>query len=213
MNGKKILLVEGKDDQHVVYAIRDSHRIDKDSFIIQEKQGVDNLFEGLEVNLIEGSSAIERIGIVIDADQDLNARWQKTLNILRKADYQNLPIQPEATGTIIEQDFKPIFGVWIMPDNQLRGMLEDFLEFLVPDKDKNEVWTKAIKCSQEILDEIGEEKRFSKIHLSKAKIHAYLAWQNEPGKPFGTAITAKYLQADNPHCEKFVEWLNRLFVE
>lgn len=213
MNGKKILLVEGKDDQHVIYAIRDSHGIDKDSFIIQEKQGIDNLFEGLEVNLIEGSSAIERIGIVIDADQDLNARWQKTLNILRKADYQNLPAQPEANGTIIGQDFKPILGVWIMPDNQIRGMLEDFLEFLIPDKDKNEVWTKAVKCSQEILDEIGEEKRFSKTHLSKAKIHAYLAWQDEPGKPFGTAITAKYLQADNPQCEKFVEWLNRLFVK
>jgi len=212
MNGKKILLVEGKDDQHVVYAIRDSHEIDKNSFIIQEKQGIDNLFEGLEVNLIEGSSAIERIGIVIDADQDLHAGWRKTLNILRKAGYQNLPAQPEANGTIIGQDFKPTFGVWIMPDNQIRGMLEDFLEFLVPDKDKNEVWTKAVKCSQEILDEIEEEKRFSKIHLSKAQIHAYLAWQNEPGKPFGTAITAKYLQADNPHCEKFVEWLKRLFV-
>ena len=212
MNGKKILLVEGKDDQHVVYAIRDSHGIDKDCFIVQEKQGVDNLFEGLEVNLIEGSSAIERIGIVIDADQDLNARWRKTLNILRKAGYQNLPAQPEANGTIINQDFKPTFGVWIMPDNQIRGMLEDFLEFLVPDKDKNEVWTKAVKCSQEILDEIGEEKRFSKIHLSKAQIHAYLAWQNEPGRPFGTAITAKYLQADNPKCEQFVEWLKRLFV-
>ena len=212
MNGKKILLVEGKDDQHVVYAIRDSHEIDKNSFIIQEKQGIDNLFEGLEVNLIEGSSAIERIGIVIDADQDLNAGWRKTLNILRKAGYQNLPAQPEANGTIINQDFKSTFGVWIMPDNQIRGMLEDFLEFLVPDKDKNEVWTKAVKCSQEILDEIEEDKRFSKIHLSKAQIHAYLAWQNEPGKPFGTAITAKYLQADNPKCEQFVEWLKRLFV-
>ena len=212
MNGKKILLVEGKDDQHVVYAIRDSHEIDKNSFIIQEKQGIDNLFEGLEVNLIEGSSAIERIGIVIDADQDLNAGWRKTLNILRKAGYQNLPAQPEANGTIIGQDFKPTFGVWIMPDNQIRGMLEDFLEFLVPDKDKNEVWTKAVKCSQEILDEIEEEKRFSKIHLSKAQIHAYLAWQNEPGKPFGTSITAKYLQADNSQCEKFVEWLKHLFV-
>ncbi len=57
-----------------------------------------------------------------------------------------------------------------------------------------------------------EEETFSEIHLSKAQIHAYLAWQKEPGKPFGTAITAKYLQADNPHCEKFVEWLKRLFV-
>jgi hypothetical protein len=33
------------------------------------------------------------------------------------------------------------------------------------------------------------------------------------GRPFGQAITAKHLQAENPYCEKFVEWLKRLFVE
>ena len=26
----------------------------------------------------------------------------------------------------------PRFGVWLMPDNQSRGILEDFLHFLVP---------------------------------------------------------------------------------
>ena len=101
-----------------------------------------------------------------------------------------------------------------MPDNKIgRGMLEDFLSFLIPDKDTNQVWAKAVKCSQEVLNEVAEENRFGEIHLSKAQIHAYLAWQKECGKPFGLSITAKYLQADNPNCEKFVNWLKRLFVE
>ena len=209
MNGKNLLLVEGKDDQHVIYAIRDSYNISKDAFNIQEKQGIENLFEGFEVNLIEGSSSIERIGIVIDADLNLNARWQKTLDILRKADYQIATAQPNEDGTIFEQELKPKCGVWIMPDNKIHGMLEDFLGFLVPPNDK--IWAKSVECSKEILE--MPEKSFPAIHLSKAQIHAYLAWQKEPGKPFGTAITAKYLQADNPHCEKFVDWLKRLFVE
>lgn len=209
MTGKNILLVEGKDDEHVIYAIRDSYGVDKDSFKIQDKQGIDNLFEGFEVNLIEGSDANKCIGIVIDADTNLNSRWQKTVSVLTKAGYQEILPAPDKDGTIIKEDFKPKVGVWIMPDNQIRGMLEDFLSFLVPEKDK--VWEKAVECSAEVLE--MEEETFSEIHLSKAQIHAYLAWQKEPGKPFGTSITAKYLQADNPQCEKFVEWLKRLFIE
>lgn len=209
MTGKKLLLVEGKDDEHVIYAIRDTFGIDKDSFKIQDKQGIDKLFEGFEVNLIEGSDAIKRIGIVIDADLDLSSRWQKTVALLEKAGYQNIPASPNPNGTVIETDFLPTVGVWIMPDNQINGMLEDFLNLLVPENSK--VWETAVKCSEEAL-EIDEET-FSGIHLSKAQIHTYLAWQKEPGKPFGIAITAKYLKADNPQCQLFANWLKRLFVE
>lgn len=79
------------------------------------------------------------------------------------------------------------------------------MKFLVPNKENNPLWEKAVKCSQEILEEVEEQFRFSDIHLFKTRIHAYLAWQDEPGKPFGISITANYLQADNPICEKFVE--------
>ena len=99
-----------------------------------------------------------------------------------------------------------------MPDNVIsRGMLEDFLEFLVPNKDKNKVWQKAIDCTKEVLG-MGEET-FSEIHSSKAQMHTYLAWQKECGKLFGQAITSKYLQVDNPKCQVFVDWFNRLFVD
>jgi hypothetical protein len=91
-------------------------------------------------------------------------------------------------------------------------MLEDFLEFLVPDKDNNALWKRAVDCTNEVQKNIEEEKRFSDIHLSKAKIHAYLAWQKDCGVPFGLSITKKYLQADNPRCQDFIDWLNRLFV-
>ena len=222
----RILFVEGADDQHTIWAICEHFKIEE-TFSVEipdstgkinkkarpnELGGIENVFKATESNLEAAAYAVERLGIVIDADESLEKCWMRVKKILENAGYKELPDSPDANGTIIKRDFKPTFGVWIMPDNQIRGMLEDFLEFLVPDKDKNEVWTKAVKCSQEILDEIEEDKRFSKIHLSKAQIHAYLAWQNEPGKPFGTAITAKYLQADNPQCEKFVEWLKHLFV-
>lgn len=224
----RILFVEGVDDLHTISAICEQHKVEETFKIIVpdgegkipqrnarpgEVGGIDNVLKASRLNLTAGSSAIERIGIVIDADENLGARWQKVKSILEKANFTNLPDLPESAGTIISQNFLPTFGIWIMPDNQISGMLEDFLEFLVPDKDENPIWVKAAKCSQEVLNEIEAEKRFSETHLSKAKIHAYLAWQTEPGKPFGTAITAKYLQAENPRCQNFVEWLNRLFVE
>ena len=227
MKENRILFVEGADDQHTIWAICEHFKVDE-TFIVEvpdgrgkinpkarptEKGGIDNVLKAAELNLIAGSDAVKRLGIIIDADDDLDEQWKRVHRILEKAGYINLPDSPDSNGTTIEQEFLPTFGIWIMPDNQIRGMLEDFLEFLIPDKDENEVWIKAVKCSQEILDEIREEKRFSEIHLSKAKIHAYLAWQNEPGKPFGTAITAKYLQADNLHCKIFVGWLQRLFAD
>lgn len=225
---KRLLFVEGIDDQHATWAICEQLKV-KETFRVivpdgegkipkrdvrqNELGGIDNVLKAAQLNLTAGSSAVERIGIVIDADDSLDKQWKKVCRVLEKAGFIDLPAAPKSGGTIIKQEFLPTFGIWIMPDNQIRGMLEDFLEFLIPDKDENPIWIKAVKCSQEILDEIKAEKRFSEIHLSKAKIHAYLAWQNEPGKPFGTAITAKYLQADNLRCQSFVEWLNRLFVE
>lgn len=209
----KILLVEGKDDEHVIYAIRDIYEISKDSFKIKDKKGIENVLEETDSTLIDGNPD-NCLGIVIDADEDLNIQWQRITSILRKADYDNeiIPNIPDANGTVIKQEFKPTFGVWIMPDNVItRGYLETFLTFLVPEPKNNKTWQKAKSCVDSL-----EDKPFIKQeadHTTKAEIHTYLAWQKEPGKPFGTAITAKYLQAENPNCSKFVEWLKRLFVE
>ncbi len=209
----KILLVEGKDDEHVIYAIRDIYEISKDSFKIKDKKGIENVLEETDSTLIDGNPD-NCLGIVIDADEDLKIQWQRITSILRKADYDNgiIPDIPDANGTVIKQEFKPTFGVWIMPDNVItRGYLETFLTFLVPEPENNKNWQKAKSCVDSL-----EDKPFIKQvadHTTKAEIHTYLAWQKEPGKPFGTAITAKYLQTENPNCNKFAEWLKRLFVD
>ena len=94
--------------------------------------------------------------------------------------------------------------------NKKRKVMGDFLSFLVPNKEENPVWQKAVECANEVLE--MNEETFTDIHLSKAQIHTFLAWQKDCGRPFGQAITAKYLQVENPKCEIFVDWLNRLFV-
>ena len=219
----RILFVEGADDQHTIWALCEHFKV-KENFSVEipdgngkinrkllsgEKGGINNVLKAARLNLVAGSDAVERLGIVIDADEDLQARWQSVVSILTEAGYQNLPDSPDVNGTVVTQSYLPTFGVWIMPDNKIRGMLEDFLAFLVPTNDV--VWQKAVDCSKEVLG--IQSDAFSENQLSKATIHAYLAWQKDCGKPFGQAITAKYLQGDNPKCEVFIGWLKRLFVD
>lgn len=206
---KKTLLVEGKDDQHVIYAIRDIYEIPKNTFTIEELGGIENVLKKTDSTLIDGSIDI-CLGIVIDADEDLNARWQSVSSILERAGYKNLPASPDKNGTIFTQEYLPTFGVWIMPDNQIeKGYLETFLTHLVPENDK--CWEHAKNSVAALAEKPFVKEKVD--HTTKAEIHTFLAWQEEPGKPFGQSITAKYLQADNPQCAKFVEWLKRLFVE
>lgn len=220
---KRILFVEGADDEHTIIALCVHFQIpifavevpDGEGKINKqaratEKGGIENVFKAAELSLIAGSSAIERLGIVIDADESLDGRWNKVKSILTKAGYKDLPDTPSPGGTIVEKEFSPRFGVWIMPDNQLdKGYLETFLAYLVPEGSR--AWEQAKECVGAL-----ETKPFVKAetdHTTKAEIHTYLAWQQEPGKPFGQAITAKYLNADNAACGVFVDWLKRLFVD
>ena len=93
-----------------------------------------------------------------------------------------------------------------MPNNQLPGMLEDFVQMLVPDKDK--LWQHAVVSVEQIP---VEDRLFPAQHEIKAKIHTWLAWQNQPGTPMGQAITNRYLSADTPQALLLIDWLRRLF--
>ncbi len=105
-----------------------------------------------------------------------------------------------------EESLLPRVGVWLMPDNQLNGMLEDFLALLVPAK------SLLFDRIKKTVDEIPENERlFSPPARSKVLIHTWLAWQKDPGLPFGTAITARFLDPLHSEADKFVAWLRELF--
>jgi hypothetical protein len=123
--------------------------------------------------------------------------------------YSNTPQEPEIEGTIISQPGRATVGVWIMPDNQLPGMLEDFVRLLVHEKDKA-LWDRAVRSVKAIPK---KERMFPEIHLAKVHLHTWLAWQEEPGTPIGLAITKRYFDANLPEAQRFIAWLRRLFVE
>jgi hypothetical protein len=199
-----LLLVEGPDDKHVIWAILAHHGFTPE-FGVQDEGGIEALLERLPVRLrVRG---LERIGIVVDADVDIAARWERLKRILTEAGYAGLPDDPDPIGTVILQASLPRVGIWLMPDNVLPGMLEDYVALLVPPGDT--LWDRASRCLNEVP---LAERRYSERHHSKALIHTWLAWQDDPGTPLGQAITKRYLDPGSPHATKFLTWLTRVFA-
>jgi hypothetical protein len=172
-------------------------------------KGVENLLESFPVRL-KASQEGDILGVVLDADTNLAGRWQSLRNHLRAAGYTNVPDAPDPAGTVCEppQDtLLPRAGIWLMPDNRTTGMLEDFLRLLVPHAKESALFRHA----ETSIAAIPGTPPFIPAHRSKALMHTWLAWQEEPGKPFGTAITAKYLDPNAPQADVFIGWLERLF--
>ena len=74
------------------------------------------------------------VGVVVDADERIDARWRSVHDIFVTAGYENVPEVPFPDGTILEapgSTLLPHAGVWLMPDNRTNGILEDFHSFLV----------------------------------------------------------------------------------
>jgi hypothetical protein len=200
------LWVEGKDDQHVVLSLLEHHQV-PEVFKVIDRKGVENLLDALRVQLAQGSD-VARIGIVVDADMDVEARWAAIRNVLLRSGYQTIPEHPEPGGTILREAERPVFGAWLMPENTAPGMLEDFTAALVPQGDF--LWRHA----GEVIDGIpAEHRRFTDGHRAKAHMRTWLAWQEDPGAPMGLAITKRYLNADAPQARRFIDWLTRLMVD
>jgi hypothetical protein len=199
----KILLVEGKNDQHVVWSLCSKFNI-PENFDVVDCEGIDKLIEQIPVRFKQ--SGIETIGVIIDADTDLNAAWQKIRSVFLG---QNCPV-PEnipSDGLICENPGGIKTGAWIMPDNNLNGMIEDFISFLIPANDS------LLPIAESTLQSIEHNhlNKYTLNHKSKAKIHTWLSWQEVPGAPLGLAITKRYLTTDNDACLKFITWLKDLY--
>ncbi len=211
MAEKAQLLVEGKNDRHVIWALCQQHNV-AETFSVEipsedDANSVEILLASIPVRL--KASGLRALGIVLDADQNLKGRWQAIMQRLETAGYTELPDAPTPGGTVITAPAKPRVGVWLMPDNQAPGMLENFVMHLIPAND--ELSVKAEK----ILSEIEEENlnRYTLVHHPKAFIHTWLAWQNVPGQPMGQAITAHALNHNEALAHSFVEWLRVLFEQ
>lgn len=193
-----ILLVEGQDDLHVIEHFLHTRRMNLPTQLIQAG-GVTRLLELFSTTVTSGAHSV--IAAVIDADSDRRARWQSLRDRFDDIGYQ-LPQEPDPQGTIIHG--KRTVGVWLMPDNELPGTIENFIELLIPGDDT--LWPHV----RATVAAIPEPRRFSTSATIKAEIHTWLAWQEEPGTRMGAAIRQRYLGIDGVIADAFAAWVQRL---
>ena len=206
-NTSSFLLVEGNDDRDVFSELRDQSDISRDWFQIKVAGSKSELDQQFVEQLLANDRQI--IGIVRDADENINTSWQSVKDRIERADLGYVvPNTSNKTGIIIEppNEYLPRLGIWLMPDNQSEGELEDFVRECIVMDDA------LIPHADDALNRIEKTgiHRY-KGKRSKAFVYTWLAWQEEPGIDMRKNFKQGVLSANSPIAQTFVDWLNRLF--
>ena len=209
-----ILHVEGKDDVHAIGHLLLRHGIDCESIPVSIKHsgdevdtsgGVNRLLAGMPVDVM--ASTGRSVGFVLDADEVPGDRWNAVCDRLEQVGMTPPNEIPAAGFVDAARSIKARVGVWLMPDNRRPGALEEFLRDLVRIEDP------LLPIADESTHHAKERgARFPDSAQRKAVLHAWLAWQERPGLPYGSAIRAHYFGHDSAAALAFVEWFKRVFT-
>ena len=207
----RVLLVEGQNDKHVVLQLCNRHPAIPDFYIQdagagdvgdQDSGGIEKLLASIGPQAL--APGRETLGILADTDDSLQSRWDELAHQLGGVGIP-LPPSPEPGGTIIPASRLRV-GVWLMPNNQNTGELEDFVAQMIPQADP--VWPLA---RQYIANIPMPDRKFAAGKTRRAEIHAWLAARAEP-RLMGSAIHTLDLSTNAPLCQTFLTWLNHLFA-
>jgi hypothetical protein len=211
------LYVEGRDDLYAIGDLLRRHQVNDSStrtveiktskgLNTEKTESVEALLDGMDFAIRQSRG--RPTGFVFDADQEISSRWNAIVDRLKKTGFE-CPVSPVASGTVLTASIQGVsttVGIWLMPNNADKGVLEDFLTELVQEGDQ------LLAHARTATDEaIRIDRQFPIVQRSKAVIHTWLAWQESPGLPFGTALTARYLRHDTPTALAFVAWFTQLF--
>ena len=155
--------------------------------------------------LVEGETD-KSVSVVVDANGDAAARWGE-VKTWCSSEFADLPEQIPAEGLEVVHSDGPRFGVWIMPDNRFTGMLEAFLVRLIPD-DSRRLYERA---TNSVADAKRNGAPFRDVHVRKAEIHTWLAWQDPPDLRLHEAVEHAVLDPARAESRTFVNWFRRLF--
>ncbi len=207
----RVLLVEGKQDRFVIPELIEANGINWGTrknpvVLIRDYEGYPQLIAPDVIATELQASGLSALGIMVDADDNPIGRWQS----IRNASLDSIPDLPEdlsEDGLIHTTPTGIRFGIWLMPDNKMRGMLETFLAYMIP-TNSEALWQFSQATTQEAKD---RGAAFKESHRDKANIYTWLAWQNPPGRQLHQAIMERILHPNHPNAQKFVAWFKSLY--
>jgi hypothetical protein len=205
-----LLLVEGKDDLRTVPELVEKGGVlwgpPKAEIVrIHETDGYENMAAQFGSQL--KNAGLLRIGVLVDANTDPAARWRSLCAMV--ATECLLPPAPPAGGVVVPRTASgKRLGVWMMPDNASRGMMETFLLAL-----RSADNAPLLAHAETTVDAAWQSHNapFLEVHRDKALIHTWLAWQNPPGRQLHDAVKQKMLDPALPYAAPFIAWFKSLY--
>nr|VFK31981.1 MAG: hypothetical protein BECKMB1821G_GA0114241_10997 [Candidatus Kentron sp. MB]VFK35067.1 MAG: hypothetical protein BECKMB1821I_GA0114274_10987 [Candidatus Kentron sp. MB]VFK77144.1 MAG: hypothetical protein BECKMB1821H_GA0114242_11037 [Candidatus Kentron sp. MB] len=158
---------------------------------------------------LAGFQKVRSLGFVRDAeDKEANAAFSSICSILKK---YALPI-PNAVNTVIEgknNKGKNIrIGIFIMPNNADRGMLEDLCLESAQGEPVFDCVDRYLDCCLSALPENERPRNYA-----KAKVQTYLAARKEIVNSLGVGARKGYWNLDHNCFEDIKRFLRILFAE
>lgn len=223
-NPSRVLLVEGTADkgfyEQVCKKLNLNPKIDVavpkdyDGYFRNGRANVLLKMEDLLGELIDKDSVTKQLAVMIDADyQETNGLgFDEVLDSVRKkAEAKQFYLDNESgdNGFIFQYEGEKSiqFGLWIMPNNQNDGMLEDFIKTCIQSDEQLPLF----KHAQNITSTL-EKPKFKPIHQAKAEVATWLAWQKEPGHGLYLSIRDDLINRNHPLFEKMQNWLKKVFT-
>jgi hypothetical protein len=219
MNPKNILLVEGDADRGFFEALCENLQLavqvkvctPRDAGHLKDsKQAALAVLETTYLrDLADGH--IERIAIVMDADQDANGggfarTFAQLTQRLSPAGYQ-LRAESGSGGFLFgHDDGLNDLGAWLMPNNADDGMLEDWIQLNLHPQE-----AALMQHAKNSIDQIPGGPKFKPLRRSKAEVATWLAWQSEPDHGLWQAAKPDLLDDAAPQLQALKTWLMRVF--
>lgn len=205
-----ILLVEGESDRSFFKELHKMLHISADVVEVVTpkdighfRNGKSCLYKKLHDLLPQiNDGTIEHLGIVVDADHSFNETLKEVSDILNPIDYS----YSSERRLFAHEDGLPDIGLWIMPNNQHNGMLEDWIKTCQHPNEKT-----LFQHVQQSIDTIPNGAKFKELHRAKAEIATWLAWQKNPDHGLYYAVNPELLNTESESFQELKQWLQHLF--
>lgn len=214
------LLVEGDGDKGFFGQVCQSLNLNPQIVVTpkdcqSKKNSKQHVFKQIEILLKDfDDGKLERLAIIVDADyQQVNNPdgYENTVKSVKAivetaGFYLKNKNSNQIGGLIFEHNdgFKDL-GLWIMPNNQSEGMLEDFIKCCVS-SDERVLFEHAIKTVNQL-----DKPKFKQHRRTKAEVATWLAWQKVPGHGLYSTMTNSLIDETNPLFQELSSWLKHIF--
>ncbi len=201
LESDRILAVEGKDECNFFEALIKYEKINGIQIIdIGGKDKIKTEFP-LLINL-EGFTDVNALGFIRDAEE--NQAISAFASICYILKHNGFPAPDTINSICNEQNIR--IGIFIMPNNIDKGMLEDLCLESVKDKPVFKCVDHYIECCLQCLGENGKN-----INISKAKIQTYLSVKKPIANSLGIAAIKGYWNFGNDCFSDIKQFLHNLF--